>query len=245
MIILIVCMRDVKSASLTLNVYDIVNAVKVQKKGKAVGPDGLSSEALIFGTNRLYVLITLLFNACLQIAYLPTRFMGSLMVPLVKNKSGDLSDVNNYRAIALSTSMSKIFESVLLKHVISSDEIDMCQFGFKKNHSTTLCTNVLKTAIEYYTSRSSHVFTCFMDLNKAFDRVNYWRLFNELLNDGVNVCVVKLLAFWYSNQAVAVRWLNVVTESFGVCNGTRQGSSSCLLFFCQIHKGSVKICSSD
>jgi hypothetical protein len=225
---------------LALNVNDIVYAVKTQKKGKAVGPDGLSSEALMFGTNRLYVLITLLFNACLQIAYLPSRFMGSLMVPLVKNKSGDLSDVNNYRAIALSTPMSKIFESILLQHVISSDEIDICQFGYKKDHSTTLCTNKLKTTIDYYTSRGSHVFTCFVDFNKAFNRVNYWRLFNELLNDGVNVCVVKLLAFWYSNQAVAVRWLSVVTESFGVCNGTRQGSLLSPYFFARYIRGLLK-----
>ena len=32
----------------------------------------------------------------------------------------------------------------------------------------------------HYTSRVSHVFVCFVDFTKAFDRVNYWRLLNQL-----------------------------------------------------------------
>jgi hypothetical protein len=198
---------------------------------KAAGPDGLVSESFIFGTYRLYTLLTVLFNVCLKTAYLPAAFMQSVIVPLVKNKSGDLSDIGNYRAIALSTSISKILESVLFQFVLSVDDIDKCQFGFKQGHSTTICTNVLKSVIGYYTSRGSHVFTCFVDFTKAFDRVNYWKLFNGLLDDGVNVYVVKLLTYWYSNQDVAVKWLNVVSKSFKMGNGTRQGGLLSPYFF--------------
>jgi len=35
-------------------------------------------------------------------------------IPFVKSKSGDLADVNNYRAIAISTSVSKLFECVMI-----------------------------------------------------------------------------------------------------------------------------------
>jgi len=59
-----------------------------------------------------------------------------------------LSDLNNYRAIAISTSFSKLFESVIASHFVSSDSCDMYQFGFKKGHSTTLCTSVLKRTVE-------------------------------------------------------------------------------------------------
>jgi len=44
----------------------------------------------------------------------------------------------------------------------------------------------------YYTEKGSHVFACFIDLTKAFDRVNYWKLFNQLISDGVDVYLVKL-----------------------------------------------------
>ena len=68
------------------------------------------------------------------------------------------------------------------------------------------------------------MFSCFFDFNEAFDRVNYWRLFTELLNDGVNTCIVSILVYWYSNQAIAVKRLHVISDSFDTSNGTRQGN---------------------
>ena len=43
------------------------------------------------------------------------------IVPIVKNKSGHLSDSSIYRPIALATIVSKMFESVLLFNPIRSD----------------------------------------------------------------------------------------------------------------------------
>jgi len=71
---------------------------------------------------------------------------------LVKSKSGDLSDVNNYRAIALANSLSKILETVLFEFIASKDPADEYQFGFRKHLSTTLCTQlqVFKKTVNYY-----------------------------------------------------------------------------------------------
>ena len=96
--------------------------------------------------------------------------------------------------------MTKILQRILLSKISYSKECDNYQFGFKKGHSTTLCAGVVKQTLEYYASRGSHVFLCFVDFTKAFDRVNYWKLFKHLLDNGVCVSIVKLLAFWYSNQ---------------------------------------------
>ena len=52
--------------------------------------------------------------------------------------------MNDYRAITLSKTLTKIFESILMNAVMSTDVVDMYQFGFKQSHSTTLCTQVLK-----------------------------------------------------------------------------------------------------
>ena len=85
--------------------------------------------------------------------------MNSTIIPLVKCKAGNLSDINNYRAITLSNAITKIMENVLLQYVHSTN--------------TTLCTLSFKNTVQYYTSRCSHVFVCFADFSKAFDRVNY------------------------------------------------------------------------
>jgi len=40
--------------------------------------------------------------------------------------------VDNYRAITLSKSISKILESLLFDFVVNTDDIDVYQFGFQK-----------------------------------------------------------------------------------------------------------------
>ena len=39
------------------------------------------------------------------------------------------------------------------------------------------------------------MFVCFIDYSKAFDKVNYWKLFKQLIDDGVNGCIVKMLVY--------------------------------------------------
>ena len=86
-------------------IVDIIDVLNRQKNGKAVGPDNIAMEALTFGGHRLYVHICLLFNLFIKHCYIPTAFMQSL----VKSKSGNLSDKDNYRVIAISTAISKVF----------------------------------------------------------------------------------------------------------------------------------------
>ena len=50
----------------------------------------------------------------LKHSYLPVSMLDFVVVPLVKNKNGDLSDKNNYKPIALSSTISKVFENVIL-----------------------------------------------------------------------------------------------------------------------------------
>ena len=54
---------------------------------------------------------------------------------------------NNYRAIALSNAISKILEHILYDFIANEDAVDDFQFGFKKGHSTSDCTFVLKTLL--------------------------------------------------------------------------------------------------
>jgi len=64
--------------------------------------------------------ICVLYSMCLKASYMPKDFTNAVIIPLVKCKTGDLSDVNNYKAIMISTAVSKIYCSqghVRLSHV--------------------------------------------------------------------------------------------------------------------------------
>ena len=206
-----------------IRLSDLSDCVKKQKRGKAVGLDGVASEAYIYGGTKLFVHLCLLFNLFLKAKYMPSPVMQAMIIPLVKCKNSSLSDVNNYRAIAISTAMSKIFECVIADQIHSSAESEKYQFGFKAKHSTAMCTSVFKQTVDYYRNRGSHVFASFVDFVKAFDYVNHWKLFLKLLQDNVDVNIVSLMAFWYANQQLCVRWMATFSRFFTTTNGTRQG----------------------
>ena len=107
------------------------------------------------------------FQIKLQIELLYIK--SSSYIP--KNKCGDLSDLNNYRAIAVSSALSKVLESVMYMyvHLYTHSDVDCFQFVFKSGHLTSVCTEVLNKTVNYYTDHGSHVFACFVDFSKAFD----------------------------------------------------------------------------
>lgn len=226
--------EDFNNGSLhIIKLIDVSNAIKQLKCHKACGPDGIQSEAIKYGGHLLAVHLTLLFNMCVSHCYLPKGLMMTTVLPLLKNKSADISDVNNYRAIALSNCLSKVLEAVILDVFQSCDTSDDChQFGFKKNHSTALGYGVLKSVIDYYRNHGSYVFACFLDLSKAFDSVNHINLFRTIKDLNFPANVVRLLAYWYANQEINIRWKTIVTNSFYMKNGTRQGSILSPYLFC-------------
>ena len=105
-------------------------------------------EAFIYGCHRLYVYLSVLFNIFAKHRYIPSDFCPAVLLPLVKNKNGNLSDVNNYRAIAISNAITKLLEEVLMKHLDSVNEADDYQFGLKKGFSTGTCTYVFKQTVQ-------------------------------------------------------------------------------------------------
>ena len=162
----------------TVNIENItaseVNiAIKRLKKGTSAGSDNLTSEHFIYAHENVCVLLSLLFNAMLIHNYLPLKFMDTVLIPILKDTKGDITDCNNYRPIAITCIMSKILETVILlkyQNILSSTDN---QFAFKKKHSADQCIFILKEIIDFYTSNMSPVYICFMDASKAFDRVNH------------------------------------------------------------------------
>jgi len=199
-------------------------------KGKSAGMDGLNGESLKHADPLLPLLLSLCFTCMFKHSYLPTDMLSSIIIPLVKNKSGDLSDKNNYRPIALSSIISKVFEHIILQRLEAYLWTNDNQFGFKTSHSTDLCVYALCEFIEYFKSRSTSVFISFLDASKAFDKINHWTLFRKLLNRSVPIYLVKILCYWYQNQYMFVRWGTKFSSKFSVSNGVRQGGvlSPCL-----------------
>ena len=70
---------------------------------KSCGVDGLSAEHFIYAGDYVKVYLSILFTYFISHGYVPNSFMKSAIIPLMKNKTGDTNDKNNYRPITLET----------------------------------------------------------------------------------------------------------------------------------------------
>ena len=95
------------------------------------------------------------------------------------SKSRSESASKHYRGISLCNAICKLIDPWILQK--SSN----LQFAFKPAHSTSMCTSLVKEIIGYYNNHNSVVYACLVDATKAFDRLNYGKLFQLLLDRGM------------------------------------------------------------
>jgi len=64
-------------------------------------------------------------------------------------------------------------------------------------------------------------FCTLLDATKAFDRVNYCKLFSNLMSRSIPPAYLRLLLNMYTNSIARVCWNGVFSQSFKVENGVR------------------------
>ena len=122
-----------------------------------------------------------------------STLMHVVIILLLKCKSKDPADVNNYRPIAIATALSKVLEQVLLsplaRYLWTADR----QFGFKQAHGTEMAIFSLKQTVDFYHNQDTPVYMCFLDAKMAFDRVNHWTLAKETVRQKCAIAYCKIV----------------------------------------------------
>ena len=208
---------------LKVTVCDIQDAIKKLDCNKSCGSDQIYAEHLKHANKKILPLLAMCVTGFFVHGYLPKSMMTVVLIPIIKNKAGNINSVDNYRPIALASILSKVIEIIILSRIENYLITKPNQFGFKPKHGTDQCIYVLKEIVNLYTSMNGCVFTCFLDASKAFDRVDHLKLFDKLDKRGVPGYIINLLIFWYVNQTMCVKWGNSLSELFYVTNGVRQG----------------------
>ena len=117
-------------ASPEISIELVEQCIKELSCNKAAGHDGLVAEHVIHSHPSIVVHLKLLFSMILLHTYVPNEFGMGTVIPIIKDKRGDLNAMENYRPITLSPIISKIFESLMLAIYSKFMGTDDLQFGF-------------------------------------------------------------------------------------------------------------------
>ena len=101
---------------------------------------------------------------------MPKDWKTFVMVPIYKEK-GDVTNCGAYRGVKLLEHEMKIVERVLKKRIRALVEVDDVQFGFMPGRGTTDTLFIVRRMQEEYREKDKRLYMCFVDLEKAFDRV--------------------------------------------------------------------------
>ena len=135
----------------------------------------------------------------------------------------------NYRGISLNPCMSKVFNSILEKRIIShcnqSNILVDEQNGFRQNRSCEDHIFALNSVIQNHINSGQSIFCAFIDLEKAFDWIDRDLLFHRLLNYNIEGKIYKSIKNMYSNTLSCIRINNILTNWFKVNSGVKQGDT--------------------
>ena len=162
-------------------------------------------------------------NACFKHSYFPEKLLKGEILPIIKNKKDSASQSNNYRPIMQSSCLLKLFEIHLLNYLSEKIHFNNAQFGYCKNLSTTHTCFLLKEIINNYKRGKGKLFATFIDLSKAFDRVDHSILISKLKARDIPNDIVKLISCYLNEQTACIKWKNSNSKFKPINVGVRQG----------------------
>lgn len=203
------------------------SAVKNLKNMKAPGFDGIFNLVLKNLSNKVYKLLAIVFNKCLELSYFPKEWKLAKIIPILK-PGKDPTLPSSYRPISLLSSVSKLFEKIILTRLLNVvDEhqiIMMEQFGFRRGHSTSHQLLRLSNTIKSNKAVAKSTAMALLDVEKAFDNVWHDGLVYKLNNLNVPVYLVKIVQNYLSQRQFKVSLNGSFSKEFNIPAGVPQGS---------------------
>jgi hypothetical protein len=154
----------------------------------------------------------------------PSAWKIGSVTPILK--SGDPSNVTNYRPITILPHLSKIFELIALTNIKRSLNhviIDQ-QHGFRPGKSTVTSSVIFASYILDRFDVKEQVDVIFTDFRKAFDTVDHGLLLRELNALGIGNPLLSWINSYTTSRTQHVRINDSVSDSCVVTSGVPQGS---------------------
>ncbi|KAK3536657.1 hypothetical protein QTP86_015466, partial [Hemibagrus guttatus] len=202
---------------------EVTEVVQQLLGGKALGVDEIRPEYLksldVVGLSWL----TCLCNIAWWSGTVPLGWTTGVVIPLFKK--GDRRVCSNYREITLLSLPGKVYSRVLERRVqpLIEPRIQEEQCGFRPSRGTLDQLYTLHRVFDGSWEFAQPVHMCFVDLEKAFNRVPCGILWEVLWEYGVRGPLLRAVRSLYNWSRSLVRIASCKSDLFPVHVGLRQG----------------------
>ena len=168
-----------------------------------------------------------ILNKFYKQAYFPEQWRTAIIIPIPKpGKSHNVS--RNYRPIALTSCLCKIFERMINERLLEYLEMNgvfaNIQCGCRNNKSAMDHLVRLENEVRKAFTPKEHMVSVFFDLEKAYGMTWSYGMLEDLYSSGVKGYLPNYIREFLKNRLFKVRVGEHLSDSRQQVNGVPQGS---------------------
>ena len=193
----------------------------------APGADSIPNHFIRHAPPSLRRSIHLLVSTVFACGVRPLEWRSANVCALHKGHDAPASDSNSYRPIALTSTVGKLDERVILARLraVLGARIHSAQYGFRKSMATGDALHRVRSAIvERLTRSQSHLSVAFLDISKAFDRTWHAAVLLKLWRLGVHGRLWRWVRAFLTDRRIRVIYGGRVSDWFAINAGVPQGA---------------------
>ena len=205
---------------------DMEDVIEELSSNAAAGMDGFPAILLKKCKTQLSLPLTIFWRKCLDDGYIPPRLKKSIITPIHKGDSRAVSA--NYRPIALTSHIIKMFEKILRRHVVKfmneNNLFNDNQHGFRSGRSC------LSQLLEHFDQildlleNGGNVDVIYLDFSKAFDKLDFKIVLRKIKAMGIDGRVFDWIKSFLTERTQQVSVNGILSDPAAVISGVPQGS---------------------
>ena len=215
-----------KISTLNITNNELIKAIDELSPSAAAGPDGFPALLLKQCKTELATPLRILWTKSVEKGTVPNELKTCTITPI--HKGGSRSIPANYRPIALTSHIIKIFEKVLrsniVQHMNENNLFNQNQHGFRTGRSC------LSQLLEQYDTilnildEGANADVVYLDFSKAFDKVDHEIVLKKIEQLGITGKILDWLKSFLTGRHQTVMVNGVKSDPQKVVSGVPQGS---------------------
>ena len=208
-----------------INFDDFLKITQKIKPSSSPGPDGIYAQLIINAPTKLCRALYLLHTYCWKHGLFPTQLKDANILALYKKK-GSMNLATNYRPIALTSIIARIFERAILTHLQPYiSRLNYSQVGFRKDCNTI---DALYKLLHYIKKElyleNGDIPIIFLDIEKAFDKIWIDGLLYKLHKMGIRGNLWLCIRSFLINRRIRVKQGDLKSDWYNTTAGVPQGT---------------------